>query len=243
MIDYTQLAFASAPQIDNPIPSVADYMDQYEARNRAWYEQWAYPLEGGGYGSRPESFVVRAPWQPPETAVEPPPVVQSSPPLTGAPPESTEVDDRPLGAITPDPAEMTDAELIEAWRGGVSPKMAQYGAGALTSLLTFLPGAGLLGGYMAGQGVRDYQEAIGNELGRRMGSLYPSARTPFEQAVFESGGTRELTPGGPRVFTGGDVLPAPQFGQPSEGGGDSWGGGWSDPPDRGGPNASGGEDI
>ena len=62
MIDYTQYAFATPPTVVDPLPTVADYLNDYQAQNAAWYDQWAYPLEGGGYGPRPSSFEVRAPW-------------------------------------------------------------------------------------------------------------------------------------------------------------------------------------
>lgn len=202
MIDYTQLGFAQPPVVNDPLPSVADYLDQYQDRNRSWYEQWAYPLGGGRFGARPESFEVRAPWLPPEV----PTVEELQETTVGGPMGPTDSPtgqgDMVAGAITPDPEAMTNAEL---WDWYLNPAVSR----PTRSMMAQGTGIGLFGSLlgMGAQGTLDFDQRVINEMGRRMGALYPPRQTAFNQAIADSGGTRELTPGGPVVFTGGDILP------------------------------------
>lgn len=183
MIDYTQHAFAAPPDIFDPSPSVADYLDDYSARNEAWYQRWAHPLEGGGYGARPSSFERRGAYiAPPPTTEVPaevlPPVLRN---LYGN--EDTRVDDRPAGAMYPDLYGMSDDEVIAYHESLNSPaaKAAPYGIGLGAGLLT---GVGTPFGYMAGEGLeKGRMMALSEMLAREsMGSRLP------DLAMVDAGG-------------------------------------------------------
>lgn len=224
MIDYTQLAFQRAPTVTDPLPSVADYVRDYEAQNRAWYEQWAFPMGGGRYGARPASFEVRAPWTadllPEETMPE---VIRETAPavLGGESPGmgNTAQEDRPVGMLVRDPAEMTNDELWSAYLDRMVPRSAVYTASQGI-------GAGLLG-TLAGMGARgmlDYDDRVLNEIGRRMGALYPAGGTPggswgIPGYTPEAGGT--VAAGGITTLTPEEALRrsyTPEPGGPSGGG-------------------------
>lgn len=125
MIDYTQYAFATPPVVTDPLPTVADYLRNYEDQERAWYESWAYPLGEGRYGARPESFDVRAPWQEPVPGpVDLPPVLRE----TGGNLAMASGDnrvyerDRPAGAMVRDPGTMTTGEIFSEISGLAGPQ-------------------------------------------------------------------------------------------------------------------------
>ena len=230
MIDYTQYAFQSAPQVSDPVPSVADYLNQYDARNRAWYESWASPMAGGGFGSRPESFETRAPWLPPVAQdVTPPALRETGGDLTGVPMEDTQVrpEDRPIGAITTDPAMMSNADLWTEYTALSNP-YAAYAASAPAMAFGLGTGfPGMVGGMMARANMEQRGNAIMNEIGRRMAPLYEA---PVPVQVSQGRETSYTIPGMMGRLVGSDLLPN---GLPAdiytggEGGANAGGGGYS----------------
>ena len=213
MIDYTQLAFANPVSVVDPLPSVADYLNDYRARNEAWYRSWAVPFEGG-YGSRPESFQVRGPWTTdllPPMAL--PPILQETGGDLATGGEafgmgSTGQEDRPVGAVVRDPADMSNEDLWSEYQAYTDPVASYAGSVPAAALSLGVPGAGLVGGMMARQSMENRATDVMNEIGRRMGALY----APQAQAaqVMSGGGIDRATvpvQGGTSVFTGGDVFP------------------------------------
>ncbi len=151
MIDYTQYAFQAPPQVVDPIPTVADYLDDYTARNEAWYQSFAYPLEGGGYGSRPSSFERRAPFIPiPETPENPvPPILQDMPQYEGSEDNRTRPEDMPVGSLVRDVSEMAVPDLFAEYEAGTGAAVP-YAASAPAMLLSAaVPGLSAVGGAMA----------------------------------------------------------------------------------------------
>ncbi len=151
MIDYTQYAFQAPPQVVDPIPTVADYLDDYTARNEAWYQTFAAPLQGGGYGARPSSFERRAPYIPiPETPENPvPPILRDMPQYEGSEDNRTRPDDRPVGSLVRDVGDMSVPDLFAEYEAGTSGA-APYAASAPAMLLSAaVPGLSAVGGAMA----------------------------------------------------------------------------------------------
>ncbi len=230
MIDYTQYAFQAPPQVIDPIPTVADYLDDYTARDEAWYQSWAYPLEGGGYGSRPSSFERRAPFIPiPDPIEDPtPPVLRSIDPVTG---ESygmgnTGQEDRPVGSLVRDVGGMSYGDLWGEAMATQDPGIAETWPARLAGLISPIPGLGLVMGQMAEEGANIQNRLAMNEIGRRLGSLYP------EQAVYNVSDRPDVVtmPGGTQVFTAPDLFPGEYTPEPeSRGGGDIGGTGRDDP--------------
>ncbi len=241
MIDYTQYAFQAPPQVIDPIPTVADYLDDYTARNEAWYQFWAYPLEGGGYGPRPSSFERRAPFIPiPDPIEDPtPPVLRSIDPVTG---ESygmgnTGQEDRPVGALVRDVGGMSVPDLFAEYEGlsGTYGTVTPYVAAGVNAAAGGIP---IIPALMAQQGIEDRSlEVLGAMLSQpESSSLIPNA------GMFARVGTPTLTPegrsefdvitrpGGTQVFTTPDLFPGGYTPEPeSRGGGDIGGTGRDDP--------------
>ena len=155
MIDYTQYAFASPPEIVDPLPSVADYIDQYRINNEAWYDAWAYPIEPGQWGSRPSSFERRAPYISPEPSASALPADVLPPAIRrqyGAAEDNRVMpEDRPVGALVRDVSEMSIPDLF-AEREALYGPMGYAGSVASAAIPGGIP---VLPSLMSGQGVED----------------------------------------------------------------------------------------
>ncbi len=115
MIDYRQRGFDHPAFALDPIPTVAEYLNNYRQLNEDWYASFAYPLEGGGWGARPSSFVRRGAPDPNAQPSQVDPDPAALPPiLQDVPPEDTSIlaGDRPLGALVRDVTTMTDDEMM-----------------------------------------------------------------------------------------------------------------------------------
>ena len=206
MIDYTQYAFADPPQVVDPIPSVADYLNDYRAQNEAWYGSWAFPMGQGQYGSRPESFDVRAPWTADLLPEEVMPTILQTDLATGEGyggeafgSGSTGQEDRPVGQLVADPAGMTDSELWGMYETMTGPGQ-QYGGmvpGMIASAVSGVPGLG----FMAQAGVKDYTQRVSDEMQRRVvaalatgGGLPTQAGTLENRGFFEGSGSPTVVP-------------------------------------------------
>lgn len=176
MISYVQPGFEHPAFVLDPIPSVAEYLNNYEAMNEAWYRSFAAPLEGGGYGARASSFERRG--LPPEnvpSAVAPP--SPALPPVIDAgPSDDTSIlgIDRP-SAIVRDPATASDPELL-AEMGFLSGPGKYLSSIAGTAAGGGTPFTGLISGLAGRSRVSEQLSDVINEfLGQSLGNAEEQA--------------------------------------------------------------------
>lgn len=229
MIDYTQYAFAAPPQVVDPIPTVADYLDDYTARNEAWYQTFAAPLPGGGYGARQSSFERRAPFIPiPETPENPvPPILQDMPQYEGSEDNRTRPGDMPVGSLVRDVTTMTtpelaaEAEALTGTYGDVTPYIG-------TAVGAMGGGVPLLPALMAKEGNSlRYADLMAERMFRApQVSALPSLFVASDAVIPDAGRQDVVTvPGGTQVFVAPDLFPEPSQSDSDRGYGGSRSGG------------------